>query len=242
MKENRFGLSGNALKVIALITMFIDHTGAVLVQRTRMFPAFSGEEWALLNRSYEMLRNVGRVAFPIFLFLLVEGFIHTRNPRKYLLRMLFFALVSEIPFNLALSGQLINPNFQNVYWELSMGLVLLMVLRFAERAKLPSVLFSVFSVSVTAAATLAAELLQFDYGLYGILSIAILYFFRSNRLTQALAGGLSFWWELPAPLAFLAVACYNGKRGRGIKYAFYIFYPAHLLLLYGIARAIGCPY
>ena len=123
-----------------------------------------------------------------------------------------------------------------------MGLVVLMLLRFAEMAKLQPVLLAVFSVSVTAAAMLAAELLHFDYGLYGILSIAILYFFRSNRLIQALAGGLSFWWELPAPLAFLAVACYNGKRGRRIKYAFYIFYPAHLLLLYGIARAIGCPY
>ena len=242
MKENRFGLSGTALKMIAVITMLIDHIGAVIVQRTQMFEQFASPEWLWLNQSYEMLRDVGRLAFPIFCFLLVEGFLHTRNEKKYLIRMVLFALISEIPFNLALTGNLMDRRFQNVYWELSLGLVVLMLMRWAEKGRLPALLSFIYKVSVTVAAMLLAELLCFDYGLYGILSIAILYLFRSNRLSQALAGGVSFSWELPAPVAFLAVACYNGKRGRGLKYPFYIFYPAHLLILYGIAIAIGCPY
>ncbi len=242
MKENRFGLSGTALKMIAVITMLIDHIGAVIVQRTQMFEQFASREWLWLNQSYEMLRDVGRLAFPIFCFLLVEGFLHTRNEKKYLIRMLLFALISEIPFNLALTGNLMDRRFQNVYWELSLGLVVLMLMRWAEKGRLPALLSFIYKASVTVAAMLLAELLCFDYGLYGILSIAILYLFRSNRLSQALAGGVSFSWELPAPVAFLAVACYNGKRGRGLKYPFYIFYPAHLLILYGIAIAIGCPY
>ena len=242
MKENRFGLSGTALKMIAVITMLIDHIGAVIVQRTQMFEQFASREWLWLNQSYEMLRDVGRLAFPIFCFLLVEGFLHTRNEKKYLIRMVLFALISEIPFNLALTGNLMDRRFQNVYWELSLGLVVLILMRWAEKGRLPALLSFIYKASVTVAAMLLAELLCFDYGLYGILSIAILYLFRSNRLSQALAGGVSFSWELPAPVAFLAVACYNGKRGRGLKYPFYIFYPAHLLILYGIAIAIGCPY
>ncbi len=242
MKENRFGLSGTVLKMIAVITMLIDHIGAVIVQRTQIFEQFSSGEWLWLNQSYGMLRDVGRLAFPIFCFLLVEGFVHTRNDKKYLVRMLLFALISEIPFNLALTGNLMDTRFQNVYWELSLGLIVLMLMKGSEKGRMPAVLSLIYKISVTAAGMLLAELLYFDYGLYGILSIAILYLFRSSRLSQALAGGISFSWELPAPLAFFAVVCYNGKRGRGRKYPFYIFYPAHLLILYGIARAIGCPY
>ena len=81
-----------------------------------------------------------------------------------------------------------------------------------------------------------AEGLNFDYGMYGIISIVALYAFRENRLMQLLIGALSFYWEPVAPLAFLLLALYNGKRGKNIKYLFYVFYPSHLLLLYLVAR------
>lgn len=242
MKENKFGISGNVLKMIALVTMLIDHVGAVIVQRTRVFPEFSGEDWIWLNQSYDLLRSVGRVAFPIFCFLLVEGFLHTKSAGKYLTRMLVFAVISEIPFNLAITGGIQSTAYQNVYWELALGLAVLMIFRFFEEKKFHYILQVIARLLVVTVAMGAAESLNLDYGLYGILSIAILYICRTNRLVQALAGGLSFCWEIPAPLAFVPVAFYNGKRGRGLKYAFYVFYPAHLLILYEIAIAIGCPY
>ena len=89
---------------------------------------------------------------------------------------------------------------------------------------------------------LGAEMLNLDYGMNGIISIVALYAFRQNKRLQLLIGAVSFCWEQMAPLAFLIMAFYNGKRGRKIKYAFYAFYPTHLLVLYLIARIIGCQY
>lgn len=239
MKENRFGLSGNALKGIAVITMLIDHIGAVIVQRTCMFPQFDMEFW---RQIYGPLRSIGRVAFPIFCFLLVEGFLHTKDVRKYLTRLLIFAVISEIPFNLAITGDVWNRNFQNVYWELAMGLVVIWLIHRMEKKPVSLLGQIIWTALMLALGMSLAEVLSLDYGFYGVFSIVVIYLCRKNRLVQAAAGALTFWWELPAPAAFLPVACYNGKRGRGRKYAFYIFYPAHLLILYIIARAIGCPY
>lgn len=239
MKESRFGLSGNALKGIAVLTMLIDHIGAVIVQRTCIYPQFDTEFW---NQIYGPLRSIGRVAFPIFCFLLVEGFLHTRNVRKYLTRMLIFAVISEIPFNLAITGDLWNQSYQNVYWELALGLTVIWLIRIMEEKPVAVFWQVIWTVLILALGMVSARMLNLDYGFYGIFSIVVIYLCRKNRLIQATAGALSFWWELPAPAAFLPVVCYNGKRGRGLKYAFYIFYPAHLLILYIIARAIGCPY
>lgn len=85
-----------------------------------------------------------------------------------------------------------------------------------------------------------AEFLRTDYGAKGILCIMVLYIFRQNRFQQAVAGALSFvWWETPAVFAFIPIAAYNGKRGLNLKYVFYIFYPAHLLLFYLLCRWMG---
>ena len=99
--ENRRGISGNGLKLIALLSMLTDHFGAVVVERTRVFNQFDTQFWDTI---YGPLRSVGRLAFPIFCFLLVEGFIHTKDVKKYFFRLMLFAFLSEIPFNLALTG------------------------------------------------------------------------------------------------------------------------------------------
>ena len=239
MELKRVGLSGSTLKIIALVTMFIDHIGAVIVQRTMWMPGFDHDFW---NSLYWPLRNIGRIAFPIFCFLLVEGFIHTSSVKKYLGRMILFAFLSEIPFNLGISGKIINFDFQNVYWELVMGIAAMICLDVIEKKKLNYLIQVILRLSVIAVFALGAEALNLDYGMYGIISIVALYVFRQNKVPQLIVGAISFCWERIAPLAFLPIAFYNGKRGRNIKLVFYIFYPAHLLVLYVIARVMGCQY
>ena len=239
MEIKKPSLSGSTLKMIALLTMLIDHVGAVVVQRTMSMPGFDHDFW---NSLYGPLRSIGRLAFPIFCFLLVEGFIHTSNSKKYVSRMLIFAIISEIPFNLAVTGDLFNTEYQNVFWELALGIVALMCLKKIEEKNFNYIMQVILRLVVIGGFTFGAELLKLDYGMYGIISIVALYVFRQNKLPQLLVGAVSFCWERVAPLAFLIIAFYNGKRGRRIKYAFYVFYPAHLLILYIIARLIGCQY
>ena len=112
--NRRLGINGATLKMIALITMTIDHIGAVLVRKLMVMERFNTAFWSEL---YQPFRNIGRISFPIYCFLLVEGFVHTKNKWKYLFRMILFSFISEIPFNLAISGNILEPAYQNILWE-----------------------------------------------------------------------------------------------------------------------------
>ena len=181
-------------------------------------------EYSWLVFLYDLMRLVGRLAFPLFCFLLVEGFLHTSNVKKYALRLALFALVSEVPFDLAVFGTLFDPKHQNVFFTLLIGLLVMIAAdRFREKVWVQVVIY--------AAGMAAGLLLQTDYGYKGVLLIIILYIFRYERKTQALAGALTISWELTAPLAFLPILAYNGKRGLSMRYFFYWFYPVHLLIL-----------
>ena len=239
MELKKPALSGSTLKMIALVTMLIDHIGAVIVQRTMSMPGFDHDFWSSL---YWPLRYIGRLAFPIFCFLLVEGFVHTSDVKKYMIRMLVFALVSEIPFNLGITGKVIDLGFQNVFWELTLGILAMICLETVEKKNLKYGIQVFLRLGIIVFFALGAEMLNLDYGMYGIISIVALYVFRQNKLSQLVVGAISFCWEQVAPFAFIPIAFYNGKRGRNIKYAFYAFYPAHLLILYLIARVMGCQY
>lgn len=111
------GLDGTQLKWIALVTMFIDHTGAAVVERL-----LSETSPAWLTALYFALRIIGRLAFPIYCFLLAEGFAHTHSRPKYLARLAVFALVAEVPFDLATQGLVYYPGYQNVFFTLALGL------------------------------------------------------------------------------------------------------------------------
>ena len=122
MEERRIGLTGSTLKLIAIVTMFIDHVGAAIVARILLqyradipvITAICGVmDYHTLYVVYMTLRTIGRIAFPIFCFLLVEGFLHTRDSRKYAMRLGIFALVSEIPFDLAFSSALLEFEYQH---------------------------------------------------------------------------------------------------------------------------------
>lgn len=252
VKEKK-GLSGSTLKLIAIITMFIDHFGAAVVCRMLMDRGLNSlntgdvatvQQWladnATLYMIYNIMRMIGRVAFPIFCFLLVQGFEHTHDKRKYAFRLGLFAVISEIPFDLAFSSKILEFNYQNVFFTLFIGLLTMWACNYVEQketwGKVPKVLLSIV---IVAAGMCIAKLLKTDYDATGVFCIMVLYFLRSNKVYQILGGCLSFLWELTAPLAFIPIGFYNGKRGWKMKYFFYIFYPAHLLLLYVICYFMG---
>lgn len=183
-------LNGNQLKLIAVISMLIDHTGFALMQSSPY---------------YDLFRGIGRLAFPIYCFLLVEGFSYTRDWKRYAMRLGVFALLSEIPFNFILSGRIICIQGQNVYFSLFLGVLLLVGLR-----KYEDQLWK--QVAMIIGMSLVITWLRVDYTYEGVLLIALFYYFR--RYDPA--------W----------LFCYNGLRGSNrYQYWFYWFYPIHLLVL-----------
>ncbi|MCD8105935.1 MAG: conjugal transfer protein TraX [Lachnospiraceae bacterium] len=228
-----FGISGSTLKLIAIITMLIDHTGATVIRSITRLPAVTGD--AMLRSTwvniYNISRDIGRIAFPIFCFLLVEGFLHTRSPRKYAGRLFLFALISEIPYDIALKGSWYYPDKQNVYFTLLIGLLVMIAIRWITDNGTRRLLLSAVPIAL---GMLLAWRMKTDYDYKGVFLIAVLYLMRDTRLYQCIGGAAAISWELPAPIAFIPVYFYNGKRGLSLKYVFYWFYPAHLMLLYVI--------
>lgn len=235
------GWSGNAIKIIAVTTMLIDHIGAgvLLPYVSQNYDTLAGngslDGFLIL---YTIFRTIGRIAFPIFCFLLVEGFVHTRDVRKYGFRLLLFSLVSEVPFDLLFFGTWFYPFAQNVYVTLFIGLVVLAGCRYCEYD-------SIKKMVVAAAGCAAAWFLKSDYDMTGILLIVILYELRRDARYQTIAGGVlaalsSRVYFCAAVLAFIPIRMYNGTRGRlNLKYFFYWFYPVHILVLYLIQLSIA---
>lgn len=230
--STRPAFSGTDLKWLALVSMLLDHLGASCLE-AGVFARLGQLPQPLLLLDV-CLRWAGRFAFPLYCFLLVEGFLHTHSLRRYAGRMLAFAVLSEIPFDLAFFRTPFYWDHQNVYWTLFLGLAALACLqRFGWRS-LPGLLGTVALAAL-------AELLRTDYGALGVLLIAGLFLLRNTRWQQCLFGAVTVSYELPAPLAFLPVYYYNGQRGRcsrPAQWAFYIFYPTHLALLAAVTNLL----
>lgn len=232
-------LNGSTLKIIAIITMLIDHIGAVILEYGFITAYQNGLPGAL---SYEatyriwqidrILRTIGRISFPIFCFLLVEGFIYTSNRKRYLGRLAIFALISEIPFDLCFNFHILEFTYQNVMFTLLIGLLTITLME-ESRKKYPAL-----ALLPAAAGLLLGYVMQTDYDWKGVLLIIVFYLFHSFPLEKTVAGCLCLLWEAKACFAFIPINMYNGKRGRKIKYFFYLFYPVHLLLLFFIRYAI----
>ena len=221
-------LSGSGLKVLAMGTMLIDHLAAFYWWYDPQFfqPLFSiGHRHITL---YFILRMVGRLAFPIFCFLIVEGFLHTHDRRKYGRNLLLFAFISEMPWNLVHTGTW-QYNGQNVMFTLCLGFLGLCAMEYFRNdiRRMGFTLIGLLAVAV---------LLRADYGCVGYGFILLLYSLRHNRLLQAVIGSCALSGQWIAGLAFVPINMYNGHRGfiQGpvAKYAFYLFYPVHLFLIY----------
>lgn len=247
------GLSSAAVKMIAVICMLTDHLGAGLVGRFLLRWGIWDAYWERTdqaawiasygswNHLYLIMRYVGRLAFPIYCYLLVEGFHRTKSAWKYLARLLIFALISEIPFDLCLSAKVVQWENQNVFFTLAIGLGVVMLSDLIQRKLGQPVASFLLSLCVAALGALLAWVIHADYDYYGIACIFIIWLFSNRaRWQRLLAGAVSFAWELPwAPFAFLILALYKGKKGKNLKYFFYAFYPAHLFLIWLISRLLG---
>lgn len=236
--QTRSGLCGTALKRIACASMLIDHIGASCLEAGILLPAFTtgasawgGIPTASILALDRVLRFTGRLAFPIFCFLLVEGFIHTHNVKRYVQRLLLFGCISEIPFDLAFFRTPFTLQYQNVYWTLSLGVLAMAGLKHFET---PEGRITWQGVLCACGCALVAELAHTDYGAVGVLLVVALYAVRADRKKQCILGAAMMLYELTAPLAFVFIWFYNGQRGACSKVqqkAFYWFYPVHIALL-----------
>ncbi len=240
-EKHTWDLSSFALHLIAMAAMLCDHLWATVI---------SGNLWMTM---------VGRIAFPIFAFFIAEGYVRTRNVKKYILRMLIFALLSELPFNLMCSASWFFPFQQNVLWTFLFALLCLRTVdkcRANQNRQLGAILAALSIVGFAMLATITFT----DYAGYGVLMVVLFYAFHGNtrqdRLGQLVGMVLINWvWmkgmmvplafglEIPlqglAVLALLPIWCYRGRQGphnKAIQYTFYAFYPLHLLILGLLSR------
>ena len=225
--KKKLGISSAVLKWIAVISMIIDHFACAICN-----PSVLGCSMEV----YHFLRGIGRIAFPIYCFLLVEGFFHTKSVWKYLRNLVIFALLSEIPFNMAIFGHVFYLKGQNVYFTLALGLCAMMLLKkFSGYRK--SRLFA--QAIIIMVFLFLGEHLEVDYHWKGIAYIILFYYLKEFKVREGLAaltGAVAFAvYEHWAVLAFVPIYLYNGKRGRQIKYLFYAIYPLHLLV-FGLLR------
>lgn len=233
--------SGSALKLIAVITMMVDHMALLwlhpVVSKITLLH-FLGRTLTL----YSLMRLIGRISFPIFCFLIVEGFLHTRDRRKYGTRLLFFALISEIPWDLAAFNRWFYYPKQNVFFTLLLGYLALCVIARMEKDKDQGkrMRYGLLLLGLLG----AAFLIRADYGVAGFAFIIMLYLARSVPPVRAVLGCCMLPSHWRAGLAMIPISLYNGKRGfvqgQGWKLFFYVFYPAHLVILFLLRRlALG---
>ena len=245
--------------MIAMGTMFIDHAAAAII-----FGSGLNGMSPLVENIGIAMRLVGRMAFPLYAFLLVQGFKWTSDWLRYVTRMSVFALISEIPFDLMVAGEIWYSRAQNVIVTLLVGLISMRMLEVVElqfgltvrpagSLRLTEagngfggkILGITLEIWVIAAAMFVAEFLRGDYGAFGILLIVALYVFRHRPAEQIVVGCLAmvliygFGMEvLFAWIAFFFISRYNGERGRRLGIVPYVFYPEHLLVLWLVSAVV----
>ena len=239
-------ISSFVLHILAMLFMLCDHLWATVI---------SGNDW---------LTCIGRLAFPIFAFMVVEGYFHTKSLKKYTLRLLIFALISEIPFNLMYSSGFVFPFHQNVLWTFLIGIG---AIRLNELARKKDKLWlRILTAVVTVGIGYLLGIITFvDYNGAGVLTILAFYFFRGCKwwcfLGQAAAliyinfellsglhyelslfgGTVMFPQQGIAVLALAPIWLYKGRQGyhrKWFQYLCYAFYPMHMLLLFIIRSFI----
>ena len=235
----RIEISAAALHIIAMTFMLMDHL------------------WATLLPAQDWLTCIGRIAFPVFAFMTVEGYFHTHNLKKYMLRLLLFALISEIPFDLMYGGTWFYPIHQNVIWTLLMGLLGIHLMETVHKNQ-KRWLYVLTAFVTVVFGMILGTLCMVDYYGVGVLTVFVFYFFRGRRwwcllgqflalywLNVELLGGLMYPVQLfgaefevcqqgLALLALIPIWLYRGRQGyhsKPFQYVCYAFYPVHMLVL-----------
>lgn len=241
-RSYHFDLSAMTLHLLAMALMLCDHLWAMLIP---------GSQW---------LNSIGRLAFPIFAFLVVEGYFHTHNLRRYALRLFLFALISEIPFNLMYGGSILYPFHQNVIWTLLCGLGLIYLNEAARKTGLLWVQI-LTGLGTCLLGYVAGSVLMLDYYGAGVLTVLVFYFFH-KRTWWSLLGQITALYYLNVVLvqglyfdvtlfgisfrivqqgfalaALIPIWLYHGRQGphsKAFQMLCYSFYPLHMLILYFI--------
>lgn len=220
--------SGAQLKYIAFISMLIDHVNNALIT-----PLLDGSGFLLyLSNIFSVL---GRIAFPIFVFFIVEGFYKTKNRKKYLLTLTVFGVITEVPFDMFTSKTFFNPYWNNIMFTLALCLITIWIIDTLKGKIKSKVSWYTVSIIIVIFSGLSAMELSLDYDYHAVVAAYIFYIFYDKPLLGAGLGYLSIIKELYSCLGFFMTLTYNGKRGKQYKWINYLFYPVHILIL-GILR------
>lgn len=224
-------LSGAELKLIAIISMLADHVNKALI-----YPYLESNHGFLAFIS-DVFDIIGRIAFPLFCFMLVEGYFKTRNRKKYLLNLLLFGVISEIPFDMFTTASFFNMNWNNVMFTLALVLVTVWIIdtlkeKMQKRSK---ALWYLVSILIVLGMCIVSMSLSLDYEHHAILIGYFFYLFHDMPVFAIPFGYASMFKEPWALLGFGLTLTYNGERGKQHKMFYYWFYPVHLLIL-GLLR------
>lgn len=227
LKKFQF-FSGAQLKYLAFISMLIDHVNNAIVT-----PMLDGGGFLLyLSNIFSIL---GRIAFPIFIFFIVEGFFKTSNRKKYLITLLIFGVISEVPFDMFTSKTFFDPHWNNMMFTLALCLITIWIIDSIKNKLDNKVLWYVISIIIVILFGFLAMQLSLDYDYHAIVVAYLFYIFYDKPILGAGLGSLSIIKELYSFLGFGMTLTYNGERGRQYKWLNYFFYPVHILIL-GILR------
>ncbi len=234
------------LKIIAIICMTVDHAGLCLGL------VYKNESYYLSGfmsyDTYSLMRTMGRLAFPIFCYLIVEGLFYTHDVFLYTLRLFIFAGLSQIPFSLMTKREAFafEQNL-NVYFTLAFGLITIAAIEYFKKLEkkktINTPIFVLLSAVVIICSTSFADTINTDYAGYGVVVIVIFYVFKDKPLfiagalaiaTHIMSSGI----EMYALLAMVPIVLHNHQKGPSLKYIFYMYYPVHMLILYFISTGI----
>ena len=234
------------LKIIAIICMTIDHAGLCLglIYKNEVY-YLSG---FMSLDTYNLLRTIGRLAFPIFCYLIVEGLFYTKDVFSYVLRLFIFAALSQIPFSLMTKREAFafDKNL-NVYFTLAFGLITIAAIDYFKKLNIKKSInlpiFFLLSAVAIICSTSFADTINTDYAGYGVLVIVIFYVFKDKPLLITAALGVATYLmeagiEMYALCAMVPIVLHNHQKGPSMKYVFYMYYPVHMLILYLISTKL----
>lgn len=220
-------MSGAKLKYIAFLSMLIDHINKALI-----YPNINGRLLLIISDLFDIM---GRIAFPIFMFLLVEGYFKTKNKWKYLGYLIVFGIISEIPFDLFTTGTFYSPNWNNIMFTLALTMVTIWMIDTLKEKKMHKLIYYLLTLVILTVSCYVSSACGLDYDYHAILVGYFFYVFYEKPIYTVLFGYLSIYKEPWALLGFGLNLTYNGERGRQNKLLNYCFYPGHLLIL-GLLR------
>lgn len=234
-------ISADGLKMFACAMMLMQTIGICVVENGLIqIDRYTQEQFsALLAKDSHMmflagvgsvLQLLGGMAVPIFAFLLVEGFLHTSDYRRYVLSVALLAILSEVPYDLAVYQSFWAPAGQNALCSMTVSLLMLYFLRLSDQVKRKAGIL--LKLLIVSGGVLWVSLLRTQYGLSIVLLTAVFYLFYGRNGWKMVLGILISLLHVTGPLAFYGIWCYNEvRKDRVPKYAYYLFYPLHLLIL-----------